>query len=115
MVDRVEVRRVLDGEPQTYRGRHRGQSRTVKIDRVWHVYADGVPVGAIAYVMLTRETRSRGRTYVNTRWSSPGWVWSATPPNPDLPTPYFTRSGIEAYSRKDAVDRILREHERSTS
>lgn len=109
----VEVRLVDPGRPIEYRGRIRHAMRRVTIDRVWHVYLDGEPVGAIAYVMRTRETRTRGRTYVNTRWQSPAWMWTARRPDPNLPTPYF--NGAEAYSKADAVERILRDHERSTS
>jgi hypothetical protein len=61
----------------TYRGRNSGRQRTVRIDRQWEVTLDGEVLGYIRYDMLTRETRTAGKRYVNSRWQSPGWTYSS--------------------------------------
>lgn len=61
------------GRYATHTPRRRGPRRTVTVGRYWDVHHDGKLVAQIRYIMITRETRSRGRTYVNSRWESPGW------------------------------------------
>lgn len=84
---------------------HRGirySRRTVTIDREWEVILDGEVIGWIQYRLLTREQRTPGRMYVNRRWQTPGWE-------------YRTRSrwsrGLEVSSKKNAIERIIRDHE----
>lgn len=110
----LEVRQVLDGDRRMWEGRRTwGEGRPINVGRTWHVYLAGEPVGAIVFRMFTRETRSKGRTYVNSRWESPGWAWSSKAPDPNLPTPYI--SGLEAYSKLDAIERIIRDKEYNPS
>jgi hypothetical protein len=111
---RARVVRMIDGEPITYRGRNRGTTMTARVGSVFHVYdADtGLYLGRIARRMITRETRSGQRVYVNARWQSPGWVYAAGGDEPSIATPHFR--GLEAESRRDAVDRILYRTERAS-
>lgn len=95
---------VDEGHEKTYRTA-RGAKNTVQIDRVWRVLKDGEIIGTIVYEMITRETRSKGRMYVNRRWESPGYRWTLGTKR------YGWRS--EAYSRSDAIEKIIRDHERS--
>ena len=68
---------VDEGRPVEYVTARSGR-RTVKIDRRWEVQRDGRRIGEVRYEMRTRETRSKGRMYVNSRWWSPGWVGRST-------------------------------------
>lgn len=100
----IEVRQVTPGHQVTHVGRHSRTQRRVRIDRTWHVYHAGVLIGRVAYVMRTRETRSRGRTYVNSRWQSPAWIWDDGGDD-RYPDPHFR--GLEAYSKTDAIARVV--------
>lgn len=64
---------VDEGRPVEYVTARSGR-RTVQIDRRWEVLRGGRRIGEVRYEMRTRETRSKGRTYVNSRWWSPGWI-----------------------------------------
>lgn len=102
---------VSEGTEVEYRGRRAQRIKRAKVDRVWHVVVDGEVIGSIAYVMLTRELRTPGRMYVNARWESPGWKYAAKVYNSAREGLGFAR-GIEAYSRADAVKRLLWEWRR---
>lgn len=97
------------GRPVEYRGRHSSQRKTVTIDRQWDVFLpDGEFIGTVRYAMLTRERRSGNRTYVDARWSSPGWEYNS-------PTRTGERSFggyFEGYSKGGSIERLIRDHER---
>lgn len=97
------------GRPIEYRGRHSYRMKTVTIDREWDVFlSDGEFIGTMRYAMLTRERRSGNRTYVDARWSSPGWEYNA-------PTRTGDRSFgnyFEGYSKGGAIERLIRDHDR---
>lgn len=80
-----------------------GTSRRITIDRMWEVTIDGEVIGYIHYRLLTREQRTLGKRYVNSRWQSPGWTRSATKHGRDL----------EVYSKKDAIERLVSDHHRN--
>lgn len=66
----------------------------------FEVLLDGLPIGIVERVMLTRERRTPGRRYVNARWQSPGWRYrpGATP---------YGWGGREVPSRREGVERLL--------
>lgn len=68
----------------------------------WDVHADGVLVGNVYAGEATREDRTPGRMYVNSRWTVKAWY--ATPANETR----FTRSySIDYRSRVDAVGSLI--------
>lgn len=97
------VRLTKEGRPIEHRGPRAFEARTIKIDREWEVSIDGEVIGYVVYRMLTREQRTPGRRYVNRRWQSPGWEYRENS--------YWR--GFEAYSKKDAIERLVRGHERA--
>lgn len=92
----VAVEHVREGTPTTYGSRH-GQ-KTTKIGDRWHVKHNGKVIGIIERDLVTREQKTPGRMYVNSRWKSPGWRYGIGEPN-------YLRQ--EAYSKKDAIERIM--------
>jgi len=97
----IELVQTTDGDPTELTNKW-GEKRTVRLNREWQVrFPDGTVIGRIRYRMFTRERRSRGLRYVHARWHSPGWGYTTTDGSYEL----------EARSRKDAVERILRSHE----
>ena len=90
------------GHPIEYRGRLSYRRQTITIDRKWDVFLGDELIGRIEHRMFTRETRSKGKRYVNSRWQSPGWAYIV---------PGSWR-GIEAYTRKDAIRSLVDHHER---
>lgn len=91
-VHAVELTLVEPGEPRRV-GRDR---RTVTVGRVWEVRDDGRLIGYVKYDMITRERRTPGRTYVNARWESPGWLRSES-----------RFGGLEKRSRREAVESLV--------
>lgn len=111
----IQVVQVTDGEPVEYSGK-RFAKKTIKVGRIWQVLYDGEVIGAILYTLITREQRTPGRRYVNSRWKSPGWQYTtdaekAKNANSQYSSA-FHRAG-EAYSKKDAVENIVWNHERN--
>lgn len=102
----VTVELVEDGKWVEHSGKRSwsGKKR-IRVDRLWVVKKDGKIVGAIAYRMMTREQRTPGRRYVNSRWQSPGFEsWNTT----EMPTLYSGPSyKREAFSKSDAIENIL--------
>lgn len=97
------------GSEIEYRGRNSSHKKTVVIDRKWDVFDDeGNYLGAISYEMQTRETRSRGRTYVNTRWQSPAWKYASATRTGDRPNFHFS----EGYSKSECIHRLKRDYDR---
>lgn len=101
MSENAVVTLVKEGEDVEYRGRRGSAKRTLRVNREWHVTIDGEFAGRIQYLMLTRETRSEGRVYVNDRWTSPGWRYSFTADG----------RGFEVPSRRQGVALIVQEWE----
>lgn len=89
------------GHSVQHRGRRRGNARTVTIDRVYEVTLDGAVFGYVGYAMRTREHRTPGRRYVNSRWQSPGWAYG----------PSKSWQSIGADSLKNGVERLVRDQE----
>jgi hypothetical protein len=88
------------GREVEHRGKNRGAVRTIKINRTYDVIVDGIVVGMIEYRMFTRETRTAGRMYVNSRWESPAWGF-ATGENT------FIGRQMEAPTKAEAVKRVV--------
>lgn len=82
-------------------GRHFGQPRTVSLNSYNVIGPDNSLVGVVRLDMATFETRSKGRTYVNSRWRSPRWFYR-------VGTGYG-RSRSFYDTRKQAVEALLRE------
>lgn len=100
-----------EGTEREYRGRNSSRKRTVTVGREWDVFLpDGTFIGTICYAMITRERRTGQRTYVDARWESPGWTYR-TPASDGTRKGY---SGFEGYSKGESVERLIRDHERST-
>ena len=100
----VEVELVDPGHRIQFKGKRSwGHAREISIDREWAVKCDGTVVGRIWYAMRTHEQRSPGKMYVNSRWQSPGWVFSTDPAS----TRYSRHR--EAHSKKYAIEQILLE------
>lgn len=106
----IQVVQVSEGRPVEFRGQ-RGTKRTVKVGRIWLVLYDGEVIGAILYSLHTREQRTPGRTYVNRRWQSPGWSMVKGEKAKNA-TEHSTMFRGEAYTKKDAIERIVNDHER---
>lgn len=85
------------GDRIEHRGHRSRAKKTITVGREWEVSLEGKVIGTVVYRLFSRERRTPGRTYVNARWNSPGWGYRA-----DLLSPT-----IEAYSKKDAVEKIL--------
>lgn len=92
-----------EGRPEQYRGHNSNRYVTVTVDRAWDVFFEGEYVGSVQYSMLTRERRSGQRTYVNSRWHSPGWT--STYPRHDGSRSYLR--GAESPSRSYAIVRLV--------
>ena len=98
------VTQVREGEAIEFSGKRSwGQKRTITVGRMWEVSLGGEVIGYIHYRLLTREQRTPGKRYVNSRWRSPGWTTSDT----------MHGRNVEAYSKKDAIERLVRQHEGS--
>lgn len=101
----AEVKLVVvhEGRKVEYQGRGYSAKKQITIGKVWDVLLDDEVIGQIEYRMFTRENRTPGRMYVNSRWESPGWGYS-------------TGSGFgrqfEASSKKDALERIVKARSR---
>lgn len=85
----------------------RRKDREARVGRVFRVEMGGEVIGRVSYEMITRERRTPGRTYVNARWESPGWVYR---PGPET----FARR-FECFSRKDGAQRLIRDAAESGS
>lgn len=90
------------GERIKYRGK-RGAEREVTINRKWRIELDGEVLGFVEYRMATREQRTPGRMYVNSRWRTPAWFY--------IPGPDAWRRGYETFSKKYAVERIVADYQ----
>lgn len=101
---KVEVVQIEAGHEREYRGHHRGQLMKARVGRVWDVLIDGEVVGEVRFDMRTRETKSYGRTYVNSRWESPGWTWRMKE--------LGWGRGLERSSKKQCVAAIVNNYER---
>lgn len=71
----------------------------------YEVLVDGVKVGSVERRMFTREHKSKGNRYVNTRWTSPGWCGRAL---------RGTGRYLEESSRRAALEQVLATHLGST-
>lgn len=91
-----------DGDTFKIGGR---EKRTVKVGRVFRVEIDGIAVGYVKYVMITRERRGRGQRYVTARWQSPGWKYCQSG---DSAGYYF-----ECVSRRDGAERVIHAYARN--
>lgn len=65
----------------------------------YQVLLDGQVIGRVRRALLTRERRTKGRTYVDARWQSPGWVYTREDRR-------YGRAW-DALSRKNGVERLL--------
>lgn len=92
----VEVVQTERGRVISHTGHRSRNKRIIAVDRVWAVSVDGVLVGTIEYRLITRERRVTNRMYVESRWESPGWMYS---------TPGADR-GLEAPSKAAAVEQL---------
>lgn len=91
-----------------------GDKRTIKIDRLWVVEIDGQIIGHIRYRLLTREQRTPGRRYVNSRWQSPGWEYQES--SEPYTSIYSGKSYWgEATSKKQAVENLVWQHTRKST
>lgn len=115
--EKIQVIQVNEGRAVEFRGKLRNRARTIKVGRIWHVYYDGEVIGAIRYALMTREQRTPGRTYVNSRWQSPGWQAIYGEKAKNATTEYATgfHRAREHYSKKDAIESIVRDHERNNN
>lgn len=75
----------------------RGLKREVTLRR-FDVLMDGQKIGEVERAMLPREQRTPGRVYVNARWTSPGWQYRE-----------LTGRALECYSRRDGIERLVRQ------
>lgn len=95
---------VLTQTKAGHKVKHRGirsyEVKEITVDREWTVTLDGVVIGRITYSMITRERKTPGRRYVNSRWESPGW-------RAYLPSAGAYGYGRESYSRADAVRHLV--------
>ena len=92
------ILRFVEVTTSIHHPRRGGAGREVKLPR-HEVLLDGMKIGEVERAMMTRETRTAGRVYVNSRWESPGWEYRSV-----------GRFGsTECYSRIDGVERLLRE------
>ena len=75
---------------QTYKGK--------TFAKRYAIVVDGKVIGHVERRLATRERKTPGKRYVNARWYSPGWF-------------QVNKSGrdLERYSRKDAVEAVLRD------
>lgn len=89
-----------EGEQREIRGKH--EIRKQRIGQVYAVMLDETLLGYVHRRMVTRETRSKGKRYVNSRWESPGWLRS------DSPT--MAWSYAESTSLKQAARSLLWEY-----
>lgn len=67
----------------------------------YDIMLDGVLVGRVMRVMMTREQRTPGKRYVNRRWQSPGWTFT-------LGSSFS--GGWEQSTRGEAIGRVLDGH-----
>ena len=94
----VIVTCAAQGERVTYRGR-RGKKVTTRLGQEFTVaLATGEVLGTVERRMVTRETRTEGRTYVNDRWESPGWRF--------YPQGGAVR-GFECYSKSGGIETLV--------
>jgi len=96
-VSRV-VLRLVEVRTDTHYPRF-GGTVEVRLPR-YEVLLDGEVIGEVEREMMTRETRTAGRRYVNSRWRSPGWTYRGA---------NGRWSGLECYSRRGGVERLPRE------
>lgn len=99
-----EVVLVEEGTLTQYQGRRSYQKRTIRIDRIFEVRHGDEVVGTVMYQLVTRESGRRRSGVVFARWQSPAWTfrrgsgrWGRT---------------TEAYSKKDAIQRLIDGHRR---
>lgn len=69
----------------------------------YDVTVDGEFVGRVFRREFTRETRTRGKRYVNRRWSSMGWTY--------VVGERFGIGTFEADTRRDAVRMLLEDRD----
>lgn len=73
-------------------------------ESVYDVAIGGTVIGRVWRQPFTREKRTGNNKYVDRRWQSLAWTWSLTD------TYHDRMHQMEAYSRQDAVDRLVRDH-----
>lgn len=81
-------------------GRNRATDRTLSTYEVHD--QDGNLIGKVAQAVVTRESRTPGRRYVNARWNSVAWKYQTG-------TDYMP-SRTEQTTRKDALVSLLESH-----
>jgi hypothetical protein len=74
-------------------------------ERCFTVTVRGQVIGYIFHELVTRETRSKGKMYVDRRWQSPGWRFSE-----EL---HKSRRRCEAGTKLEAVTALVRMYEPS--
>ncbi|WNM68257.1 hypothetical protein SEA_JDAWG_49 [Microbacterium phage JDawG] len=92
------------GREVEYSGRRSYDKKMITVGKAWDVLLGDEVIGTIEYRMFTREDRTPGRMYVNSRWESPGWGYTEGARH--------TGRQWEARSKKDALERIVRAHTR---
>lgn len=93
------------GEPTTYHPRS-GGSQFVTTGQTFTVALDGEIIGTVERAMVTRESRTPGKRYVNARWYSPGWLYRIGPVGE-------SRRGIESSTKREGIERLVSLHTRS--
>lgn len=66
----VELRKIETGDAPVKYGRRK---RTERKLNAYDIVLDGVVIGTVRERLVTMESRSPGRMYVNYRWNSPRW------------------------------------------
>lgn len=94
----VEFRKIETGDGPVKYGRRK---RTVRKLNAYDIILDGVVIGTVRERLVTMESRSPGRMYVNYRWESPRWFAERLGQNPRY------RGGSE--TRKWEVEGFLRD------
>lgn len=74
------------------------KGKQVRVGVEWEIYRDGVYIGTVTHRLFTRERGPAGARYVHSRWESMGWGYASE------------RAGrqLEAFSKRDAIERIVR-------
>lgn len=104
-ISEVKLVQTHAGREVEYSGkRSHGDKKKIIVGKAWDVLLGDEVIGTLEYRMFTREDRTPGRMYVNSRWESPGWGYTEGARH--------TGPQWEARSKKDALERIVRAHQR---
>jgi hypothetical protein len=102
----VELVQTNAGREQEFVRKRWRPSPTVVKMKEYDVLLEGQKIGEVAQALATFERRTRGRTYVNSRWHNVRWFYELDK-DPAFRTKYGERRSTDYETRKRCVEALM--------